>query len=46
MSSTAPLGRLRSDDGFFGRILAVIGSALDRCALAAARNADQPYVGL
>jgi hypothetical protein len=46
MSNTASLGRLHSGEGFFGKILALLGSALDRFALAAARNADQPYFGL
>ena len=46
MSSTASLGRLRSGDGVFGRILTAVGVILDHCALTAARNADQPYFGL
>ena len=46
MSNATSLGRIRSSDSFFGRILALVASALDKSASIAARNSDQPYFGL
>ena len=46
MSNVASLGRLRSNEGFFGRLFALIAAALNECAKISARNGDQPYFGL
>ena len=45
MSNTASLGRLPSQS-LFGRFVSLIETGLDKVALIASRNGDQPYFGL
>jgi hypothetical protein len=45
MSRTTSLGRLPSES-LFGRFLTLIETTLDKVAVIASRNGDQPYFGL
>jgi hypothetical protein len=45
MSRTTSLGRLPSES-LFGRFFTLIETTIDKVAVIAARNGDQPYFGL